>query len=98
MKDDFNHVYGLSLDRYWPYGANTQTDYWYRLIVSLQSNKVKGKVKIKHVHVKHYKKYMMLHQKGHQNVLMNNELLVALVSAFSYENCTSTKEVINKEN
>ena len=95
MNEDLNIIYGLSFVGIDPAMLTN------KLITNidwLSVYKVRRKVKIKHVHVKHYKKYMMLHQKGHQNVLMNNELLVALVSAFSYENCTSTKEVINKEN
>ena len=54
--------------------------------------RVKGKVKLKHVRPDLYDDYMRLHQKVHQEILVNNELSVSFARAFAYEYCKTTKE------
>ena len=45
--------------------------------------RVKGKVKLKHVRPELYDACMMLHQKVHQEILVNKELSVAFARAFA---------------
>ena len=40
---------------------------------------------------------MRLHPKVHQEILVNNELSVALSRVFTYEYCQTTKEATNPE-
>ena len=53
-------------------------------------------MKIKHVHPEIYEDCMMFHQKVRQEILVNNALSVAFARAFTYENCTSTRELTYK--
>ena len=60
--------------------------------------RVKGKVqKVKHVCPELYEECTMLHQKVHQEILVNNEFSVAFTRAFTYENYTYVKEATNLE-
>ena len=59
--------------------------------------RVKGKVKLKHVRPELYDACMMLHQKVHQEIPVNNELSVDFARAFAYEHCKSAKEENNPE-
>ena len=91
-KEDFHNIYGLSLEGIDP---AVLTD---RLISDVdwmsvyKVPRVKGKVKLKHVRPDLYDEYMRLHQKVHQEILVNNELFVSFARAFAYEYCKTTKE------
>ena len=59
--------------------------------------RVKGKVKLNHVRPELYEDFMRIHQKVHQEILVNNELSVAFARAFAYEYCKTMKEATNLE-
>ena len=60
--------------------------------------RVKGKVqKVKHVCPELYEECTMLHQKVHQEIMVNNELSIVFVRVFAYKNCTFVKEETNQE-
>ena len=52
-------------------------------------------MKLKHVRLELYNAYMRLHQKVHEEILVNNELSVVFAKAFAYEYCETVKEATN---
>ena len=59
--------------------------------------RVKRKVKLKHVRPELYDDCMRLHQKVHQEILVDNKFSVAFTRAFAYEYSKTMKEVTNPE-
>ena len=86
-KEDFNHVYGLSLEGIDPTMLADKLISDIDWLSCYKVPRVKGKVKLKHVRPELYDDCMRVHQKVHQEIPVNNELSVAFARAFAYEYC-----------
>ena len=80
-KEDFNHVYGLSLEgieRVVVTDKLISDIDWFSVY---KVPRVKGKVMLKHVWPEFYDDYMRLHQKVRQDIPVNNKFPVAFARA-----------------
>ena len=96
-KEDFNNIYGLSLEGIDPIVLTDKLISDVDWLSVYKVPRVKGKVKLKHVRPELYDDCMRLHQKVHQEIPVNNELSIAFARAFAYEYCKTTKEATNPE-
>ena len=93
-KEDFHNIYGLSLEGIDPAVLIDRliSDVDWMLVYKVPRVKGKGKGKLKHVRPDLYDDCMRLHQKVHQEILVNNELSVSFARAFAYKYCKIAKE------
>ena len=81
-KEDFNNIYGLSLEYIDLVVLTNKVVTNAEWLSVYKVTRVKGKVKEKHVRLELYKDCMMLHQKVHQEIPIN-ELSVAITRVFT---------------
>ena len=93
-KEDFNHIYGLSLEGIDPEVLTKKLISDIDWLSVYKVSNAKGKVKLKHVRTELYED-LRFHQKVHQEILVKNELSIAFGRAFAYKYCQKVKEETN---